>query len=114
MTETTDTPETTATIPPLAESINKALVDLSAHACAHGQHEGRTGVDDKEMPECLADHVASLTTVLFDLTKRKYANSTIQTTYLQEANLADLPDDLIERVQKAVGSLAESLEQARA
>lgn len=108
MTETTDTPETTD-VAPLAKSINHCLTDLAAHACAHGQAEGRSGIDDKEMPECLADHVTSLAATLFGLTKPEEANSSIATSVEIPIDAGALPEGLIEGLQKAVNNLAETM-----
>lgn len=134
MTETTETTETcercanrdprdrrdhghvpTETIPPLASSITHQLTDLAAHATVHGHHDALAGEEPDEMPPCLADHVASLAATLFGLTRPEEANSTISTTVEFPIDLSapelpdDLPEGLIEGLQKAVGALAESL-----
>ena len=101
MTETTE-----VDLPPLAKSITSALTDLAAHAASHGMLEERTGLADKEMPPCLADHVGSLATTLFGLTKPEEHGSTIHTTV--EVPI-DLPEGLIEGLQKAVRDLADTL-----
>lgn len=111
----TETPETTD-LPPLAQSITHQLTDLAAHACVHGQHDGKAGRDaPEEMPPCLADHVGSLAVALFGLTKPEEADSTISTAIefpidLENPELPEeLPEGLIEGLQKAVSGLAEAL-----
>lgn len=97
-------------VPPLAKAITTQLTDLAAHACVHGEHDGRAGRNTpEEMPPCLADHVASLSTTLFGLTRPEEHGSTITTTVELPIEAADLPEGLIEGLQQAVGDLAEAL-----
>lgn len=107
-TETTETPaDETADLPPLARSITDTLTNLCAHAYEHGKSDERKGEDPgEEMPECLADHVGSLAATLFGLAKPEEANSTITT--MLEVPL-EVPEGLIEGLQKVVGDLAETL-----
>jgi hypothetical protein len=108
MTETTETAE--VDIPPLAASITTQLTDLAAHACVHGHHDGKVGDEvSEEMPPCLADHVSSLATTLFGLTRPEEHGSTIHTTV--ELPIDDLPEGLIDGLQKAVRDLADTLGQ---
>lgn len=107
MTENTETTE--VTLPPLAASITDQLTGLAAHATVHGRHEERTGEESEEMPPCLADHVAALSSALFGLTKPEEHGCTIATTIEVPAGEIELPDGLIEGLQKVVRDLAEKL-----
>ena len=103
MSETPETPETDefADLPQLARSITDQLTELCAHAYRHGQHEERAGEEPGEnMPECLADHVGSLSSTLFDLTRPEEAGSVI--TSVIELPI-EMPEGLIKDLQKVVG-----------
>ncbi|HEY9352903.1 MAG TPA: hypothetical protein VIP28_06625 [Nocardioides sp.] len=107
-TETTETPaDETVDLPPLARSITDTLTNLCAHAYEHGKSDERRGEEPgAEMPECLADHVGSLSATLFELARPEEINSTI-TTRLELP--LEVPEGLIEGLQKVVGDLAEKL-----